>query len=89
MLGVVLTLTTISRPKLDTIIEAQSLQEWQSAFLETEKYGICGVKLETTGQDPLSHQIKLISLALPNNTVYIADGLIVIRISFYNSYYLI
>lgn len=31
--------------------------------------------LITTGLDPLSHEIKLISLALPNNTVYVADCL--------------
>ena len=31
------------------------------------------MNLLTTGQDPLSHEIRLISLALPNNTVCIAD----------------
>ncbi|MHB8118761.1 MAG: DNA polymerase [Methanothrix sp.] len=31
------------------------------------------MKLLTTGPDPLSHEIRHISLALPNNTEYIAD----------------
>ena len=33
------------------------------------------MNLLTTGPDPLSHEIRLISLALPNNTIYIADCL--------------
>ena len=63
---------TIS-PGFSSIIKAESQQEWESALQEVEKIGICGLKLLTTGQDPLSHEIRLITLALPNNTVYIAD----------------
>ncbi len=33
------------------------------------------MNLVTTGQDPLSHEIKLIYLTLPNNTVYSADAI--------------
>jgi len=33
------------------------------------------LKLLSTGQDPLSHEIRQIKLVLPNNTVYIADCL--------------
>jgi len=62
---------TIS-PQFSTITKAES---WESALHEIEKTGICGLKLLTTGPDPLSHEIRLITLALPNNTVYIADCL--------------
>ena len=59
-------------PPLTCIITAES---WKSALQEIEKFGICGLNLLTTGPDPLSHEIRLISLALPNNTIYIADCL--------------
>ncbi|MFZ2470997.1 MAG: DNA polymerase [Methanothrix sp.] len=59
-------------PPLTCITKAES---WESALQEIEKYGICSLNLLTTGQDPLSHEITLISLALPNNTTYIADCL--------------
>jgi DNA polymerase I-like protein with 3'-5' exonuclease and polymerase domains len=63
---------TIS-PGFSSIIKAESQQEWESALQEIEKIGICGLKLLTTGQDPLSHEIRFLILTLPNNTVYIAD----------------
>ena len=59
-------------PPLTCITTAES---WKSALQEIEKFGICGFNLLTTGPDPLSHEIRLISLALPNNTIYIADCL--------------
>jgi DNA polymerase I-like protein with 3'-5' exonuclease and polymerase domains len=62
-------------PKFSSITKAESQQEWESALQEIEKFGICSLRLLATGQDPLSHEIKLISLAIPNNTVYIADCL--------------
>ena len=52
---------------LGSIINVDSIQEWQSTLLEIEKYGICGLRLETTGEDPLSHDIKIISISLPNS----------------------
>ena len=62
---------TIS-PLLTCITTAES---WESALQEIEKFGICGLNLLKTGPDPLSHEIRLITLALPNHTVYIADCL--------------
>ncbi|MCX6674443.1 MAG: DNA polymerase [Methanothrix sp.] len=61
------------RPGFSSIIKAESQQEWESALQEIEKTGICGLKLLSTGQDPLSHEIRHISIALPNKSVYIAD----------------
>ena len=60
-------------PKFSSVTRAESQQEWESALQGVEKIGICGLKLLTTGPDPLSHEIRLITLALPNNTEYIAD----------------
>jgi len=59
-------------PPLTCIKTAES---WESALQEIEKFGICGFNLLTIGPDPLSHEIRLITLALPNNTEYIADCL--------------
>jgi DNA polymerase-1 len=42
-------------------------------LLDIQKFGICGLNLLTTGPDPLSHEIRHITLALPHNSVYIAD----------------
>ncbi|MEI8004433.1 MAG: hypothetical protein WCG94_08840, partial [Methanothrix sp.] len=60
---------TIS-PEYIYIIKAES---WDSALQEGEKFGICGLKLLTTGQDPLNHEIRFVSIALPNSSVYVAD----------------
>ena len=49
---------TIS-PDFSSIIKAESQQGWESALQEVEKIGICGLKLLTTGQYPLSHEIRL------------------------------
>jgi hypothetical protein len=57
-------------PKFRTIRKAES---WESALQEIEKFGICGLKFLTTGLDPLSHEIRIITIAIPNNSVYIAD----------------
>ena len=38
-----------------------------------EKFGICGLEFTTTGQDPIDHEIRLITIAIPNNSVYIAN----------------
>ncbi len=65
----------IDRPEPSSIKKVLSLHEWESVFKEIGKNGTCGLNLITTGQDPLSHEIKLIYLTLPNNTVYIADAI--------------
>jgi DNA polymerase-1 len=57
------------------LILAASQERWRMALLEAEKSGICGLSLSTTGPDPLSHEIRLICLALANNCVYVADRL--------------
>lgn len=59
-------------PPLTCITKAKS---WGSVLQEIEKSGICGLNLLTTGPGPLSHEIRHMTLVLPNNTVYIADCL--------------
>lgn len=58
---------------LGSTISVNSLQEWRSTLKEIEKHGIFGLRLESTGEDPLSHDIKIIYISLPNNT-YVADA---------------
>jgi len=65
----------IDRPEPGSIMKVQSLREWESVFQNIEMTGICGLNLIATGQDPLSHEIKLIYLTLPDNAVYIVDRL--------------
>lgn len=65
----------IDRPEPGSIMKVKSLHEWESVFQNIEMTGTCGLNLIATGQDPLSHEIKLIYLTLPDNTVYIADRL--------------
>ena len=65
----------IDCPELGSVTKVKSLHEWESVFQEIEKIGTCGLNLITTGQDPMSHEIKIISLTLPKNTVYLADCL--------------
>jgi len=55
------------------IIIADSEERWRLALQEAEKFGICGLALSTTGSDPLSHEIRLICLALPDDCVYVAN----------------
>ncbi len=63
----------IDRSELGSTSKVSTLAEWESVFRDTERYGTCGLHLLTTGQDPLSYEVELISLTLPNNTVYRAD----------------
>ena len=63
------------RPGNSSTRKVQSLDKWESVFKEIEQNEICGLNLTTTGPDPLSHEIRLISLALPNGSVYVADCL--------------
>lgn len=53
-------------------IKIKSQPEWRSALKEIERFGICGLDLSTTGQDPLSHVVESVLLALPD-TVYVVD----------------
>jgi DNA polymerase I len=59
--------------EMTTCPEFSTIESWESAHQEIEKSGICGLSLLTTGQDPLSHEIRLISLALPDKSVYICQ----------------
>lgn len=68
----------ICRPEPGLIIKAKSRHEWEFAFQEIEKYGICGLILDKTGQDPLSHEIKTTPLSFPNSISSLA-GLLVLR----------
>jgi DNA polymerase I-like protein with 3'-5' exonuclease and polymerase domains len=65
----------VDLPEPGPIIRVQSRHEWESVIQELERNGACGLDLITTGPDPLSHEIRQISLSLPNNSVYIADCL--------------
>jgi DNA polymerase-1 len=57
------------------IIPADSQERWRLALQEAEKSGICGLALSTTGPDPLCHEVRLVSLALGSDCIYIADCL--------------
>ncbi|OPY47287.1 MAG: DNA polymerase I [Methanosaeta sp. PtaU1.Bin016] len=50
----------------------ESQPEWRSALQEIEQFGICGLNLLATGPDPLSHEVGLVLLALPD-TEYVAN----------------
>ena len=56
-------------------ILAESQDCWRLALQEAERSGICGLALSTTGPDPLSHEIKLVCMALPGDCVCVADCL--------------
>lgn len=60
----------IDHPEPGSIMKVKSLHEWESVFQNIEMTGTCGLNLIAAGQDPLSHEIKLIYLTLPDNTVY-------------------
>lgn len=51
----------------------ESLETWAKALQVAREFGICGLGIETTGQDPLTSRVMLVKLALPINHVYIAD----------------
>jgi hypothetical protein len=53
------------RPGNSSTRKVQSLDKWESVFKEIEQNEICGLNLTMTGPDPLSHEIRIISLALP------------------------
>jgi len=65
----------ISSPVIGSIIEIkiQSQQEWQYALEKIKANGICGLVLDNADIDSSGHKIKIISLALPDRTVYISD----------------
>jgi len=57
---------------LGSTISVDSLQEWRYTLKEIKKYGICGLRLESTGEDPLSYDTRIISISLPD-AVHNAD----------------
>lgn len=63
----------MANPEACTIIRIESLEAWAKAFQLVRGFGICGLDMETTGQDPLTSRIRLVQLALANGQVYVAD----------------
>lgn len=63
----------MANPEAGPITRIESLEAWAKAFQLVRGFGICGLDMETTGQDPLTSRIWLVQLALPSNRVYIAD----------------
>ena len=70
-----LTVALISLANLRNEMKAkiESIQEWGEALHEIRGHGICGLDLTTTGSDPVTSNVRLVQLALPNNRVYAAD----------------
>ena len=56
-----------------SIVKVNSIQIWDQALQEIRACGICGMDIETNGMDPLISKIRLVQLALPNGSVYVAD----------------
>jgi DNA polymerase I-like protein with 3'-5' exonuclease and polymerase domains len=65
----------ISSPEIGPLIEIKihSQQEWRYAFEKIKTYGICGLTLGTAEIGSSVHTINIISIALPDKTVYISD----------------
>lgn len=61
--------------KAFSIIRIESLEAWVKALQVVREFGICGLGMETAGQDPLTSRVRLVQLALPipNGEIYIAD----------------
>ncbi|NYT02491.1 MAG: hypothetical protein GKC10_07030 [Methanosarcinales archaeon] len=53
--------------------EIESLQEWTGVIGGAGEIGMCGLGLQTTGQDPLASKIRLACVALPDRGVCAAD----------------
>ena len=56
-----------------SIIRTESKEAWNEAVKDIKGFGICGLRIDTTGPDPLSCEIQLAYLTLPDGRVYIAD----------------
>lgn len=56
-----------------SIIRTDSKEAWNEAVKLIKGFGICGLGIDTTGPDPLSCEIRLAYLTLPDGRVYIAD----------------
>lgn len=63
----------MANPEAGPITRIESLEAWAKAFQLVRGFGICGLDMETTGQDPLTSRIRLVQLTFPSNLVYIAD----------------
>ena len=65
----------ISSPEIGSTVEIKirSQQEWLYALGKIKTYRICGLALDTAEIGSPGHTIKIISLALPDKTVYISD----------------
>lgn len=68
----------MANPGACSITRIESLEAWVKALQVVREFGICGLGIETSGQDPLISRIRLVQLALPlpNGGVYIADTLV-------------
>ena len=64
----------ISSPEIGSTVEIKirSQQEWLYALGKIKTYRICGLALDTAEIGSPGHTIKIISLALPDKTVYIS-----------------
>jgi DNA polymerase I-like protein with 3'-5' exonuclease and polymerase domains len=56
-----------------SIIRTESKEAWNEAVKDIKGFGICGPRIDTTGSDPLSCEIQLAYLTLPDGRVSIAD----------------
>jgi hypothetical protein len=56
-----------------SIIRIESKEAWKEAVKNIKGFGICGLRMDTTGSDPLSCEIRLAFLTLPDGRVYVAD----------------
>jgi DNA polymerase I len=56
-----------------SIIRIESKEAWNEAVNDIKGFGICGLGIDTTGSDPLSCEIRLAYLTLPDGRVYVRD----------------
>lgn len=63
----------MTNPGACSITRIESLEAWAKALQVVRGSGICGLGIETAGQDSLTSRVRLVQLALPTNWVYIAD----------------
>jgi hypothetical protein len=56
-----------------SIIRMESKEAWNETIKNIKGFDICGLGIDTTGPDPLSCEIRLAYLTLPDGRVYVAD----------------
>jgi hypothetical protein len=54
-------------------IRTESIESWNEAVNDVKGSNICGLRIDTSGPDLLSCEIRLAYLGLPDGRVYIAD----------------